>query len=129
MAASTPVQRWLCSKGYELAEPVRPRRFPWLWFLFGLLAIILFAGSPMIPVIWASEVAASHGCTLHEGFINPCIVNGVDMGKDLYAAGMLGWLMLATMPLGALAFLVWLVLLVIMLVLHMRGKRKPEPNA
>ena len=75
--------------------------------LIGYLVIFLVAGAPMISVIIAGSIASWHGCTLHEGFVNPCVVNGRDIGETLYAMGVMGWFMLVTIPLGALGFIVW----------------------
>jgi hypothetical protein len=78
-------------------------------FHFGIVfLIILLAVSPMIPVAVAGTIAEINGCTLHEGFANPCVVNGRDLGETLYAMGMMGWLAIATLPLGLAALAVYL---------------------
>jgi len=63
-----------------------------------ILLLILLA--PMFGVIWASGFAARHGCALHEGFANPCVVGGRDYGDTLYGFFVGGWLMLVTLPVG-----------------------------
>lgn len=73
----------------------------------GYFVIALAAGWPLMSVVIAGTVASWNGCTLHEGFVNPCVVNGRDVGETLYAMGVMGWFMLATLPLGAIAFVVW----------------------
>ncbi|MGV3491889.1 MAG: hypothetical protein ACO1OG_11255 [Devosia sp.] len=89
------------------------RRFPW-WVYWLLLALILvFALAPLASVAIVSWIAEANGCALNEATINPCVVNGVDMGGTLYTFGVLGWLMLATIPLGAMALCAWLAILVI----------------
>lgn len=89
------------------------RRFPW-WVYWVLLALILVVALlPVISVVIAGSIAEANGCTLHEGFSNPCIVNGSDMGETLYALGVMGWFMIATIPLGGMAIMAWLVILVI----------------
>jgi len=75
--------------------------------LVGYFLIFLVAGAPMISVIIAGTIASWNGCTLHEGFVNPCVINGRDIGETLYAMGVMGWFMLVTIPLGALAFVAW----------------------
>jgi hypothetical protein len=80
------------------------------WLLLGYLIIGLVAGGPLISVMIAGTIASWNGCTLHEGFVNPCVVNGRDVGETLYAMGVMGWFMLVTIPLGLLAFIVWTVL-------------------
>lgn len=61
----------------------------------------------------AGTIANAHGCQLDEGSIHPCIINGVDRGSDLYTLGVMGWFMLATIPLGAIALVVYLALVAI----------------
>jgi hypothetical protein len=48
-----------------------------------------------------------------KGSVHPCIVEGKDYGQLLYTLGVLGWLMLVTIPAGALALLIWLVVLML----------------
>ena len=70
---------------------------------FALAALLCLA--PAFAVIAATSIAAMYGCTLHEGFANPCIVFGHDIGGPLASLFVMGWLMLATLPvLGFLAF-------------------------
>ena len=75
--------------------------------MIGYFAICLVAGAPLISVMIAGSIASWNGCTLHEGFVNPCVINGRDIGETLYAMGVMGWFMLVTIPLGALAFIAW----------------------
>lgn len=80
-------------------------------------AIGLFCLSPMISVAIAGTIANRYGCTLHEGFVNPCVINGVDYGETLYSMGVLGWLFFMTVPISvgllAVYLLVWLVIWVV----------------
>lgn len=73
-----------------------------LFWTLGLL-ILLAATAPIVSVALAGWIAHRHGCTLHEGFANPCLIGGVDFGETLYTMGVLGWLALVTLPLGAVA--------------------------
>jgi len=75
--------------------------------LIGYVVIAVLSGWPIALVALASTIASWNNCTLHEGFVNPCIVNGRDIGETLYSMGVMGWFMLATLPLGAVAFIVW----------------------
>jgi hypothetical protein len=96
-----------------------------LWFLIGLVSILLLAAAPLLVAMGAGTYADSHGCTLHEGFVNPCIVDGKDVGKTLYGLGMMGWFSIATVPLGALAALVLIVAwIVTAIVSRARAKRE-----
>ena len=67
---------------------------------FVIFQILLIAALPLIGVAIAGEIAAANGCQLDEGSAHPCIVNGRDIGGTLYSLGVLGWLMIATIPLG-----------------------------
>ena len=94
-------------------SPSPVRRFPWpvYWLVFAVL--VIFTILPIVSVVIASSIAESHGCALDEGSVHPCLVNGADWGETLYTMGVLGWLMLATLPLGGGALLVWLIIVVI----------------
>jgi len=48
-----------------------------------------------------------------EGSVHPCMINGKNYGQLLYTLGVMGWLMLVTLPAGALAFVLWLIVLII----------------
>jgi hypothetical protein len=39
-----------------------------------------------------------------EGSVHPCVINGKDYGQLLYTLGVMGWLMLVTLPAGAFVF-------------------------
>lgn len=52
--------------------------------------------------------------------MHPCIIIRQDYGQLLYSLGVLGWLMLVTLPAGVFAFVVWL----IVLVPHLAGWQK-----
>lgn len=88
--------------------------------LIGHAVIALLTGWPIASVLIATTIASWYGCTLHEGFVNPCIVNGRDIGQTLYGMGVMGWFMLATIPLGVIAFIVWTVGWVIWFTLRQR---------
>jgi hypothetical protein len=98
-------------------------KFAILRHSLAVLLILLFAIGPFIGVAYAGSVAERYGCRLDEGSAHPCVVNGVDRGDDLYALGMLGWLGLATLPLGMAALVVYF-LLVLVFSLARRKRRK-----
>lgn len=97
----------------------------WLWRLLWVLAIglILFGVAPLVSVIVASELAAAHGCTLHEGFVNPCVIGGQDRGEVLYQMAVAGWLMMLTLPFAALGVALALGLSIRALVVRSRARR------
>ena len=78
-------------------------------FALAFVAIVLVAGAPVISVVVAMVLAEANGCTLHEGFTNPCVIWGADRGELLYTMFVAGWFGLVTLPAGAIALLVWLV--------------------
>jgi hypothetical protein len=80
------------------------------WILF---AIVFVSASPLLCALIAGVIANTLGCQLDEGNVHPCLIAGVDLGEILYAMGVLGWLTLATMPMGALALVGWLVALAV----------------
>jgi hypothetical protein len=84
------------------------KRFPWI-----LYWIVLVALAPVGSVVACGLIANAYGCRLDEGSVHPCMINGKDYGQLLYTLGVMGWLMLVTLPAGALAFGLWLVVLII----------------
>jgi hypothetical protein len=45
--------------------------------------------------------------------VHPCIINGHDYGELMYSLGVMGWLMLVSIPGGLFAFAGWLVFLIL----------------
>jgi hypothetical protein len=96
------------------SAPVRLRkRFPLILYWIVLALIILFAFAPIGSVILCGAIANAYGCKVDEGSVHPCIINGQDYGHLLYSLGVLGWLMLVTLPCGLFAFVVWLIVLIL----------------
>jgi hypothetical protein len=98
----------------------RPKRFPWLPYWIVLVLIVLFAFAPVGSVVACGLIANAHGCRVDEGSVHPCIIKGQDYGQLLYTLGVLGWLMLVTLPGGLFAFVIWLIILI----LHRASWRK-----
>ena len=92
--------------------PVR-KRFPWILYWIVLALIALFAIAPVASVVACGVIASAHGCKVDEGSVHPCIINGKDYGQLLYTLGVMGWFMLVTLPPGAIAFVLWLIVLVL----------------
>ena len=92
--------------------PVR-KRFPWILYWIVLVLIVLFAFAPMGSVVACGLIANANGCKVDEGSAHPCMINGQDYGHLLYTLGVLGWLMLVTLPGGLVAFVIWLIILII----------------
>ena len=89
------------------------RRFPWILYLLVLVVIFAFAFAPIGSVMLCGAMANAYGCKVDEGSVHPCIINGKDYGHILYTLGVLGWLMLVTIPGGLLAFVIWLIVLIL----------------
>lgn len=88
-------------------------RFP-MWIYWVLLAlIVVLAGAPVIVTAVAAAIADANGCTISEGLLNPCVIDGVDHGADLQAAGMAALYVLLTLPLAFVLFIVWLIVLLV----------------
>ena len=96
-------------------------KFRWIYvILTGVIAVCLY---PAYLVLWSSNFAAEYGCELHEGFTNPCVVDGVDYAEQLYTAFVSGWFLLVTLPVAALCLLVMGVIAVRDILKAMRTQR------
>jgi hypothetical protein len=89
------------------------KKFPWAIYLIVLFLILAFALAPIGSVVIAGVIANAHDCRVDEGSVHPCVIGGKDYGETLYTLGVLGWFMLITLPAGALAGLLWLVVLIL----------------
>ena len=104
----------------------------WMWITIHalvVLGILLLGFSPFFWVMRAGSIANANDCQLDEGSIHPCVVNGVDMGKELYTWGMMGWLGVVTLPLSILAAGVYLFIVVVVVIIRyiMRQRKKTQP--
>ncbi len=101
------------------SEDSHMRRIYWI-----LPVVILICLIPVFLVYWSSWFAARHGCVLHEGWTNPCIVDGHDWGDTLSSAFVSGWFALATLPVAFGCVLVLAVLALTDLSRHIRSRQK-----
>lgn len=62
-----------------------------------LIVMVLIGIAPLASVAIAGLIADLNGCALHEGFAQPCLVFGHDIGSQLYTMVSLGWLMLISL--------------------------------
>jgi hypothetical protein len=83
--------------------------------IFALALILLFAALPLLLTLLAVLFTSAFDCSLNEGFVNPCVVLGLDFGGLLYSMGLAAWFVMFTVPLAGLALLVWLVVLAVLL--------------
>ncbi|WP_284343587.1 hypothetical protein [Devosia nitrariae] len=88
------------------------RRFPWIVYVLVLVLILAFALSPVASVAIAGWLAEANGCDLDEGSIHVCMIGDGDWGPTLYTMFVMGWFMLATLPMGAMGLAIWLLVLV-----------------
>ena len=77
--------------------------------LWSFAAIICVSVAPVALTFAAVLFAQSNGCTMSALGPEPCLVGGVDWGGLLSVVFVGHWLALATIPLGGLAMIVWLV--------------------
>lgn len=79
--------------------------------LFRLLMLIGLAIciAPLASTFVAGSIATHYGCQLDEGSVHPCVIGGVDRGQTLYTMGVMGWMMLFTIPIGAGVLALWIV--------------------
>jgi hypothetical protein len=92
------------------------------------IASVAFGIAPLISVIIAGTLASSHGCTLHEGGVNPCVILGHDFGQLLYTMGVMGWFMFLTVPVAIYGIGSSLVMAIVVF-LTRRRKRKDESGS
>ena len=73
--------------------------------LLALLAIVTLAvAAPILGVIFTAVTASALHCQVDEGSVHPCLYVGHDIGPLLYDLGVLGWLMIVTIPILFVAF-------------------------
>ena len=77
-------------------------------FIAVLSVVTLISISPIISVVIAGLLASHFGCHVDEGSVHPCPAFGTDIGDLLYFMGVLGWLMLMTIPALVLALIGWI---------------------
>ena len=75
------------------------------WIIGGLL---LACSLPLLSLLLAGILAKLLGCTLNEADVHPCQILGVPIGTLLYSLSTLGWLMILSLPLGAVALVTWI---------------------
>lgn len=73
-----------------------------------VVVVLVLCIAPLLSVLIAGGIASLKGCQLHEGFANPCVVAGRDIGELLYVMGMMVWPMLITLPVGVVVLAGWM---------------------
>lgn len=92
-----------------------------------LLTIACIALLPVFSVMIAGAIADRNSCDLDEGSVHPCVVNERDIGQDLYALAMLGWLMIATIPLGIALMAIYLLIITLYYLIRAVRRRRRAP--
>lgn len=88
-----------------------------------LCVVTAVAWAPFFSVLVAGLTATAFGCTLNEGNAHPCVVAGIDLGDTLYAMGVMGWLMLVTVPFMLLTLVVWAALAIVFISRRIQARR------
>jgi hypothetical protein len=87
-----------------------------------MMGLSLFVCSlPLLGVLVTSIVASSLGCRVDEGSVHPCYLFGVSIGNALYTLGVMGWLMLVTLPIAVFLLVAWIVIEIVLFA------RRPRP--
>ena len=93
----------------------RSRKFPWLVYWLILVVIILASAVPMVASSMAEVIARDNGCFLTDsGTEGACVDgNGNDLRPLISNLMLWGWMMILILPLGFIAVLLWLIILVV----------------
>jgi hypothetical protein len=92
-------------------------------FALSAAVIVLFALAPLISAMLASVIANANGCALDEGGVHPCLMGGADYGEMLSVMFVSAWFGLVTLPIGALAAILWCMVLCIVVFVKYRRKK------
>lgn len=65
------------------------------------LVLLVIGVLPLLSVFLSTVIADAAGCELNEASVNPCVIAGVDVGGALTGMFVSGWLMLVSLPIGA----------------------------
>lgn len=88
-----------------------------------LIVGIAICALPLVSLIWGIAVANIFDCSLSENSIAVCMIGGTDWGPTLTFATMLGWLGIATIPVGGVLIALLAVLLLVDFLILRRRKR------
>jgi hypothetical protein len=82
--------------------------FPWWPYWIALVVIFLGAMAPIGITLYAANAAQDLGCTVTDGRLDPCLVDGVDKAAELQAMAGSFIYALITWPAGILLACLWL---------------------
>lgn len=80
-------------------------RRPLLMLLAACATLLVWV--PFLMAYTAYTLAERHGCVLHEGYANPCIIAGEDWGNTLYGWGVMAWFVMVTWPAMLASLIGW----------------------
>jgi hypothetical protein len=100
------------------------RRFPWRTYLIVLAVIVVIGAFPLYAVLIAEWISYAHGCGPILGPPVACVISDdmVRLGEGLIMAA---WSSVVFVPLGAVALLVWLGVLIARLLVWKRKQGAP----
>jgi hypothetical protein len=104
-------------------------RIGWPIFIAIGTFIVVAAAFPLLAAFAAGTIANLNGCALNEGSANPCVIAGTDYGETLYSLGVVGWLAIATVPIGIAALAVWALVFIVTTIRAAAHDRRVRDNA
>lgn len=104
-------------------------RIRWPIFIAIGTLIVVAAAFPLLAAFAAGTIANLNGCMLNEGSANPCVIAGADYGETLYSLGVLGWLAIATLPIGIAALAIWALIFIVAAIRAAAHDRRIRDNA
>lgn len=104
-------------------------RFRTILLISILLLILVWTVWPVALVGVAGSIASANGCQLDEGSAHSCIVNGRDMGEQLYGMSVMGWFMLVTIPTGLFALATYFGILLLVWFVKRARRRSAEQTS
>lgn len=75
--------------------------------------VLLVLLSPLLSMAAADIVANIYGCQADLTSAHPCVVGGTDIGHTLLTLGMMGYFLMATLPIAAGVAGFWIVVEII----------------
>jgi hypothetical protein len=95
---------------------------------WALVAIVLLGAVPVLSVLAVAAFDSTVNCELGESDPFPCVIFGFEFAVLMYKIGIVSiWSLVVTVPLTALALIVWLIVLIVLLLIrrHRRARAKP----
>lgn len=81
---------------------------------------LLVCLSPLLSMAAADIIGNLYGCNVDLTGPHPCVVGGRDIGQTLLTLGMMGYFLMATLPIAAGVACVWVIVEIIAWVMRRR---------